>query len=142
MLSNSKPKRKSVPGRYVQDLRNLDYGSEWDYVLQTEPTQRLRLDNGNTGTGQAANQHQTLIGSGKPDLSGSAGTEVGAKVPATPTELEKLDQQAVLHDLQGCSGKMDFLPRWVHDNLSIAPSIICWTCNHLVEAGMEETYFG
>lgn len=89
-----------------------------DYEVQVEPTQRLKRG------------------------SGSTGIEVGVKAPPTLTESARLDEQAVIHEITGCPGKMVFIPRWFDDNLTIAPSIICWTCNTLCVSDLPETFLG
>lgn len=118
MESGSKRKRKSVRVPSVQDLRTGLYEPTSDYTLQVEPTLRLKQGSGNTGT------------------------EVGAKAPPTRTELEKLDQQAIIHELGGCREPMTLLPAYYHDFLYIAPSLICFACNVLVIADLPETYLG
>jgi hypothetical protein len=115
-VSGSKQKARPVQGPSVKALARY-YASAVGYDPQVEQTMQLNDD------------------------SGSIGTEQGVSPPLTPTESEKLEEQAVLHELQGCGGTLNFLPAWVFDELTVPASFMCYTCNHLLLLGREETYF-
>jgi len=74
------------------------------------------------------------------DDNGSTGTEQGVKAHLTPTESEKLSEQATIHELM-CGASMVYLPAWVFDEVEVPPCYYCAKCDHMLAIGYPETYF-
>ena len=116
-MSNSKRNLKDAQGKYVLEKLDL-FSKEMGSIHLPELAMPSREDSGNTGIEPVVNP------------------------PLTPTESEKLEEQAVLHELS-CGGKLRFLPSWVHDDsLNVPHSWYCIICNRLLILEREETHFG
>ena len=131
-MSSYKQNLKDAQGKYVLEKVDL-FSKEMGSIHLPELAMQSREDSGSTGTEPVVNPQLTPTGSGKPD-------------PFRPeldgTESEKLEEQAVLHEL-ACGGELRFLPSWVHDDsLNVPHSWYCNNCNQLLILDREETHFG
>lgn len=79
----------------------------------------------------------------------NTGTELDVKVPMTHYESVKGDMDdrvqlpeevAAIHELL-CGEPLEYLPKWVFQEVNVPGGWYCKKCNHLFVPGFQETYY-